>query len=98
MLELGAEGEALHRACGARIAQRGIDFVLGVRGLAKALVDGASGGKTKTLFVERPQAAGEWLAQNLRAGDTVLLKASRGVVLEDALKVLERMQPLPTQA
>ena len=35
MLELGAEAEALHAACGARMAERGVDFVLGVRGVAE---------------------------------------------------------------
>jgi UDP-N-acetylmuramoyl-tripeptide--D-alanyl-D-alanine ligase len=39
--------------------------------------------------VESPELAGEWLAQNLREGDAVLLKASRGVGLERALAVFE---------
>jgi UDP-N-acetylmuramoyl-tripeptide--D-alanyl-D-alanine ligase len=39
-------------------------------------------------FVETPEQAGEWLRENLRAGDVVLLKASRGVKLERALEVL----------
>jgi UDP-N-acetylmuramoyl-tripeptide--D-alanyl-D-alanine ligase len=30
-------------------------------------------------------AAGKWLQENVRAGDAVLLKASRGVKLERAL-------------
>jgi UDP-N-acetylmuramoyl-tripeptide--D-alanyl-D-alanine ligase len=33
-----------------------------------------------------PEAAGEWLAQETRDGDVVLLKASRGVKLEKALE------------
>ena len=41
MLELGPAGEALHREAGERMAQRGIDFVVGVRGLARAVVEGA---------------------------------------------------------
>ena len=40
-------------------------------------------------FVETPEQAGEWLARNLREGDAVLLKASRGVGLERALAVFE---------
>jgi UDP-N-acetylmuramoyl-tripeptide--D-alanyl-D-alanine ligase len=39
-------------------------------------------------FVETPEQAGEWLRENLREGDVVLLKASRGVKLERALEVL----------
>ena len=62
-----------------------------LRGLAKEIVAGvkaAKGAKTKANFVETPQAAGEWLKRNLKPGDAVLLKASRGVRLEQALAVL----------
>jgi UDP-N-acetylmuramoyl-tripeptide--D-alanyl-D-alanine ligase len=82
MLELGPEGEALHRACGERIASHGVDLVIGVRGLARALANGAG---DRALFVESPEEAGEWMRSNLRAGDVVLLKGSRGVRLERAL-------------
>lgn len=82
MLELGPESAALHRACGARMRARGVDHVIGVRGLASALVEGAGEG---AMFVETPAAAGEWLRENLREEDVVLLKASRGVRLEGAL-------------
>jgi UDP-N-acetylmuramoyl-tripeptide--D-alanyl-D-alanine ligase len=37
------------------------------------------------VFVVDADAAGEWLKGNVRAGDAVLLKASRGVKLERAL-------------
>ena len=86
MLELGPEGEELHRSCGRRIAQRGVDVVIGVRGLAASLVQGAAA--TEAHFVETPEEAGEWLRANLRPGDAVLLKASRGVRLERALASL----------
>jgi UDP-N-acetylmuramoyl-tripeptide--D-alanyl-D-alanine ligase len=60
----------------------GVDVVLGVRGLAQHF-----GG----LFFETPKRAGEWLARELRPGDLVLLKASRGVKLEGALESLTAM-------
>jgi UDP-N-acetylmuramoyl-tripeptide--D-alanyl-D-alanine ligase len=44
--------------------------------------------KTVAIFLETPQAAGEWLKQNLKAGDAVLLKGSRGVRLEQAIATL----------
>jgi UDP-N-acetylmuramoyl-tripeptide--D-alanyl-D-alanine ligase len=93
MLELGRRAAQLHRDCGRRAAAAGIDVVIGVRGLAEQIVAGvqaaAEEGRTTTaLFVETPQAAGEWLKQNLREGDAVLLKASRGVRLEQALTSL----------
>jgi UDP-N-acetylmuramoyl-tripeptide--D-alanyl-D-alanine ligase len=88
MLELGPEGEALHRACGRRMASHGVDVVIGVRGLAKALVEGAQDGGAETVFVSTPEEAGAWLQANLHAGDVALLKGSRGVRLERALAAL----------
>jgi UDP-N-acetylmuramoyl-tripeptide--D-alanyl-D-alanine ligase len=89
MLELGPEGEALHRECGRQMAERGVDFVVGVRGLAAALVEGAAHSGTSAVFVATPEEAGAWLKGNLRVGDAVLLKASRGVKLERALASLD---------
>jgi UDP-N-acetylmuramoyl-tripeptide--D-alanyl-D-alanine ligase len=88
MLELGPEADALHAACGLRMAEHGVDFVLGVRGVAEAMVGAAKGGGIEGLFVASPEEAGEWLVANVRAGDVVLLKASRGVRLEKALTVI----------
>jgi UDP-N-acetylmuramoyl-tripeptide--D-alanyl-D-alanine ligase len=85
MLELGPEGPALHAACGRRMAERGIDAVLGVRGLAASLVEAAAAASAQSLFVPTPDEAGAWLKANLQPGDVVLLKASRGVKLERAL-------------
>jgi UDP-N-acetylmuramoyl-tripeptide--D-alanyl-D-alanine ligase len=88
MLELGPDGAALHAQCGEAAADAGIDIVLGVRGLAQSLVDAAQERGLATVFVQTPELAGEWLRANLRAGDVVLLKASRGVRLERALEAL----------
>jgi len=88
MLELGPEGAALHAACGRRMAERGVDVVIGVRGLAASIVESAARGGMQALFVATPEEAGEWLKSNLRAGDQVLLKGSRGVKLERALASL----------
>jgi len=89
MLELGPTAEALHRECGKHAAEKKIDMVIGVRGMARAVAEAACGSGTQAQFVETPEQAGEWLARNLHAGDAVLLKASRGVKLERALDVLQ---------
>ncbi|WP_260706116.1 UDP-N-acetylmuramoyl-tripeptide--D-alanyl-D-alanine ligase [Edaphobacter flagellatus] len=89
MLELGPEANALHTACGRRMAERGVSAVVGVRGHAHALVAAAQEAGLNALFVQTPEEAGAWLEQNLRAGDVVLLKASRGVRLEKALAALD---------
>jgi UDP-N-acetylmuramoyl-tripeptide--D-alanyl-D-alanine ligase len=89
MLELGPTAESLHRQCGLHAAEKKIDLVIGVRGLARALAEGACGAGAQAQFLETPQQAGEWLARNLRPDDAVLLKASRGVKLERALEMLQ---------
>jgi len=89
MLELGPAGAALHAQCGAAAADAGLDFVLGVRGLAEKLVETAQGRGVAAEFVASPELAGAWLRENLREGDVVLLKASRGVRLERALEALK---------
>jgi UDP-N-acetylmuramoyl-tripeptide--D-alanyl-D-alanine ligase len=86
MLELGPAGEEMHRQAGQHIAEKKIDALLGVRGLAQAMVDGARKAGTRAEFVAGPEEAGEWLAREARDGDVVLLKASRGVKLEKALE------------
>ena len=88
MLELGPAGEEMHRAAGRHIADKGIDILLGVRGLAQAMVEGANG--TRAEFLASPEEAGEWLAREARDGDVVLLKASRGVKLEKALETWKK--------
>jgi UDP-N-acetylmuramoyl-tripeptide--D-alanyl-D-alanine ligase len=87
MLELGPAGAEMHRESGQHIAEKGIDLLLGVRGLAQEIVKGASGSRTKAHFVTTPEQAGEWLQQNTHEGDVVLLKGSRGVKLEKALEI-----------
>jgi UDP-N-acetylmuramoyl-tripeptide--D-alanyl-D-alanine ligase len=88
MLELGPEAAALHADCGEAAAAAGVDVVVGVRGLAQAMVDAALAAGTEAVFVASPEEAGAWMKENLREGDVVLLKASRGVRLERALEAL----------
>ncbi len=94
MLELGPAGEDLHRRSGEHMAERGVDVLVGVRGQAKLIVDGARQMRDQLKrpgmqadFVDSPERAGDWLARNVHSGDLVLLKASRGVRLERALEV-----------
>ncbi|HWZ84230.1 MAG TPA: UDP-N-acetylmuramoyl-tripeptide--D-alanyl-D-alanine ligase [Terriglobales bacterium] len=87
MLELGPTADQLHRESGRDIANAKIDFLLGVRGLAKPMVEAAAEAGMRAEFVATPEEAGDWLARQTRDGDVVLLKASRGVKLEKALAV-----------
>jgi UDP-N-acetylmuramoyl-tripeptide--D-alanyl-D-alanine ligase len=88
MLELGRDSPELHRACGEFASRQGIEVIVGVRGKAVHLVDGALEAGAQAVFVESPEAAAEWLRAELHAGDAVLLKASRGVQLERAVAAL----------
>jgi UDP-N-acetylmuramoyl-tripeptide--D-alanyl-D-alanine ligase len=86
MLELGPAGDDLHRQAGEYIARKNIDLLLGVRGQAELMVEAASRARMRAEFVTTPEEAGEWLARETRDGDVVLMKASRGVKLEQALE------------
>ena len=90
MLELGEQGAEMHQHCGREIANAGIDRVIGVRGLANELVAGAQkAGVAAATFCETPEAAAEILLSELRSGDLVLIKGSRGVRTE---RVVERLK------
>ena len=87
MLELGEHGPAMHAACGKDAAQAGIDLVVGVRGNAEHLAAAACTGGVAALFLPDAESAGNWLRKNLRSGDVVLVKGSRGVHLERAIEI-----------
>jgi UDP-N-acetylmuramoyl-tripeptide--D-alanyl-D-alanine ligase len=86
MLELGPAAEQMHRKAGQHMAAQKIDVLIGVRGLTQAMVETAHQAGMAAEFVTTPQEAGEWLAREARNGDVVLMKASRGVKLEQALE------------
>jgi UDP-N-acetylmuramoyl-tripeptide--D-alanyl-D-alanine ligase len=85
MLELGPQGEIMHGDSGRHIAEKGIDVLVGVRGLAAEMVNAAKEEGIRAEFLSTAEEAGEWLARETRDGDVVLLKASRGVKLEKPL-------------
>jgi len=88
MLELGAQGPALHAECGRAAAEAGLDLVAGVRGNAVHLATAACTHGVEALFLPDAEAAGDWLRKTIRAGDVVLVKGSRGVHLERAIDVV----------
>jgi UDP-N-acetylmuramoyl-tripeptide--D-alanyl-D-alanine ligase len=96
MLELGPQGDAMHRESGRHIAEKKIDVLIGVRGLAAGMVEAAQQAGMKAEFVATPEEAGKWLATESREGDVVLMKASRGVKLEKALEKLSAVGHQPS--
>ena len=89
MLEMGEHGPALHIASGRAAAEAGLDLVVAVQGNAEHLATAACAGGVPAVFLRDAETAGEWLAQNLRAGDVVLVKGSRGVHLERAIEMVK---------
>jgi UDP-N-acetylmuramoyl-tripeptide--D-alanyl-D-alanine ligase len=92
MLELGDHASTLHAECGRAAAKAGIDVVIGVRGNAEHLVLAATeAGVTgvEARFLPDAESAGAWLKENLKSGDVVLIKGSRGVRLERAIAMLQ---------
>jgi UDP-N-acetylmuramoyl-tripeptide--D-alanyl-D-alanine ligase len=88
MLELGDHASMLHAACGKTAADEGIDLVVGVRGNAQHLAAAACLCGVASIFLPDALTAGDWLVKNLKPGDVVLIKGSRGVQLERAIEVL----------
>jgi UDP-N-acetylmuramoyl-tripeptide--D-alanyl-D-alanine ligase len=91
MLELGEHARALHAACGRAAAHAELDMVVGVQGNAKYIAEEACAGGVASLFLPDADAAGHWLARNLREGDQVLVKGSRGVHLERAVETAKNL-------
>ncbi|MDD9206125.1 UDP-N-acetylmuramoyl-tripeptide--D-alanyl-D-alanine ligase, partial [Georgenia sp. 10Sc9-8] len=82
MLELGADHDAEHHALGAEAADLGVDVVLAVGTGAAAVARGAAaGGATATRELPDVAATARALAEELRAGDVVLVKGSHGTGL-----------------
>ena len=79
MLELGPGAARFHREIGAYAAEHGVELLVTVGPLAAGMSDGFAG---ETRCVGDARAAAELLGAQLRDGDTVLVKGSRGVGLE----------------
>lgn len=97
MLELGPEGASMHREAGRDIALAGIDILWGVRGLGLELVEGAREvgmSSEAARFFETSEEAAEALSDELREGDLVLVKGSRGVQTDKVVQVLRDRFPV----
>jgi UDP-N-acetylmuramoyl-tripeptide--D-alanyl-D-alanine ligase len=85
MLELGPEEGRFHAEIGAHAAAVGVDLLVAV-GPRSAATAEAFGGETQ--IAPDAAAAAVLVPKLLRAGDTVLVKASRGVGLEAVAEAL----------
>ena len=95
MLELGPDEVALHREAGREIAAYGIDVLFGVRGLAREIVAGAyETGLSAGRFFNSSDEAATQLIKEVKEGDLILVKGSRGVATDKIVKALREQFPL----
>lgn len=91
MNELGAESEAGHRRVGEVAAREKIDCVITVGGIAAGIASAArEHGVKHVLTAESTSAAATILRSLARTGDTVLIKGSRSVKMENIIEELGR--------
>ncbi len=94
MRELGDDSEKMHREVGAYLAARGVDALFTLGGMGRYIAQGAldAGLAEERIHAvedtESIDALCESIRDEMREGDTLLFKASRGVALERAIKTL----------
>ncbi len=85
MLELGTDTEKYHREIGAFGATAGVDLILGVGKLTKYLVEAA---EPVGIYYPDNESLIDALPTLIEDGDVVLVKASRGMALEEVVEYL----------
>ena len=95
MLELGPEQVTLHRKSGRDIASMGVDMLWGIRGLAREIIAGSvEAGIRHTRFFESSDEAAAAIVDEVKEGDLILVKGSRGVATEKLIASLRLHFPL----
>ncbi|MBR3382319.1 MAG: UDP-N-acetylmuramoyl-tripeptide--D-alanyl-D-alanine ligase [Clostridia bacterium] len=82
MLELGERAAELHAGVGTLAAELGLDLLVTVGRLGREISAAASDKGLGAVIHSTPEGAAELLKKELRPGDTLLVKASRGMALE----------------
>jgi UDP-N-acetylmuramoyl-tripeptide--D-alanyl-D-alanine ligase len=94
MLELGAHARAEHARVGREAARLHIDYVLTYGELAREIH--RTTGLSTAMHYEQKNMLSEYLAELAGSGDTVLVKGSRGMRMEDVVTFLrERYRHRP---
>jgi UDP-N-acetylmuramoyl-tripeptide--D-alanyl-D-alanine ligase len=92
MLELGTLSGRFHHLVGRQAAESGVDFIIAVGKLADHIAAGAyeAGMSRKNVkLCAVTKEAGEAAVNLVKKGDTVLVKGSRSMRMEDIVKELE---------
>ena len=90
MLELGSSSVELHQAVVSRAVELGLDGLVAVcSGEEATAMESAAAPLERFALVESPEQAAKSLNAWLQPGDTLLLKASRGVALERLIPLIK---------
>ena len=87
MLELGEDAPAMHAALGRYAREKGVSLVLTCGPLSEETAKMANG----VHYVNREELIAD-LPRQLRKGDAVLVKASRGMRFEEISEALKRLK------
>ncbi len=89
MKELGPGSEQFHRAVGGYFAQSGADRLIAIGELARFMAEGAQeAGRAQADYFPTLDAARNALSREVRAGVTILVKASRSMAFEKIVDFL----------
>ena len=95
MRELGDQAEEMHLEVGRGAADKGVDLVIAIGPLGRYIARGASDRGTEAVEFESVESAAGALADLLRPGDTVLLKASRSMGMEGLIPAIRAAMDEP---
>jgi UDP-N-acetylmuramoyl-tripeptide--D-alanyl-D-alanine ligase len=101
MLELGPETRQMHRDVGRFLATQGLSRLIVCGALGRDIAEGARRGGMASSHIDEvvnPAAAADYLKKIIRQGDVVLVKASRGLKMEQVVQVLTGMRAVIKQA
>lgn len=88
MLEMGEHSRMFHEEIGTLLASRGFDLVVGIGALGTVVADKAAERGLKAAVFAGTEEACRGIADHLCANDTVLIKGSRAMQLENLFPAL----------
>ena len=94
MKELGTNSQLFHRAVGGYFADAGVDRLIAIGDLARYMAEGAQeAGLENASYYPTMDEARDALHRELRAGVTILVKASRSMAFEKIVEFLQENVP-----
>ncbi|MEM0896699.1 MAG: UDP-N-acetylmuramoyl-tripeptide--D-alanyl-D-alanine ligase [Verrucomicrobiota bacterium] len=96
MAELGETAAEEHQKLGRLVREKKIDFLLSVGEQARGITDGLSpngGGRPAIAHFPAHEECVEYLEENARSGDLVLVKGSRSARMEKVIEQMEKGGP-----